>query len=52
MGAAKTTMPSTPQCPGAAESAAAQMPGERWPSKPTLFYWESTRPDAQLHQQL
>ena len=51
MGAVKK-MPSIPQCPGLAQSAVAEMPGDGWPSKPTLFHWQSMRPHAKLHQQL
>ena len=52
MGAAKNKMPFIPQCLGLAQSAAAEMPGDGWPNKPTLFHWQSMRPHAELHQQL
>ena len=44
MRAVKNKMPFIPQCPGLAQSAAAEMPGDGWPSKPTLFHWQSMRP--------
>ena len=34
------------------KSAAAEMPGDGWSSKPTLFHWQSMSPHADLHQQL
>ena len=34
LGAIKTNMPLASQCPGSAQSAAAQMPRDCWPSKP------------------
>ena len=44
-------MPFIPQCPGLTQSAAAEMPGDGWSSKPTLFNQQSMRPHAELHQQ-
>ena len=41
MGAVKNKMPFIPQCPGLAQSAAAEMLGDGWSSKPTLFHWHS-----------
>ena len=51
MGAVKNNMPFIPQCP-LAQSAAAEMPGDGWSSKPALFHWQSMSPHAELHQQL
>ena len=51
MRAVKNKMPFVPQCPSLARSAAAEMPGDGWPSKPTLFNWQSMRTHAELHQQ-
>ena len=51
MSAVKNKMPLIPQCPGRAQSAAAEMPGEGWSGKPTLLSWQSMRPHAELHQQ-
>ena len=51
-GAVKNEMPLIPQCPGLAHSAAAEMTGDGWSSKPTLFHWQSMRPHAELHKQL
>ena len=39
-----------PQCPRLAQSAAAEMPGDGWFCKPTLFDWQSMRPHGELHQ--
>ena len=36
---------------GLAQRAAAEMPGDGWSCKPTLFNWQSMRPHAELHQQ-
>ena len=44
--AVKNKMPLIP-----AQSAAAEMPGDGWSCKPTLFDWQSMRPHAELHQQ-
>ena len=52
MGALKNKMPFIPQCPDLAQSASAEMLGDGWSSKVTLFYWQSMRPHAELHQQL
>ena len=38
MGAVKNKMPFIPQCPGPAQSAAAEMPGDGRFTKPTLFH--------------
>ena len=51
MGAVKNKMPFIPQCPGPAQSAAAEMPGDGRFSKPTLFHRQGMRPHAELHQQ-
>ena len=51
MGAVKYKMPFIPQCPGLAQSAAAEMLGDGWSNKPTLFHRQSMRPHAELHQQ-
>ena len=51
MGAVKNKMPLIPQCPGPAQSAAAEMPGDGRFSKPTLFHRQGMRPHAELHQQ-
>ena len=51
MGAVKNKMPFIPQCPGLAQSAAAEMPGDGRFSKPTLFHRQGMRPHAELHQQ-
>ena len=45
-------MPFIPQCPGPAQSAEAEMPGDSRSSKPTLFHRQGMRPHAELHQQL
>ena len=50
-GAVKNKMPFIPQCPGPAQSAAAEMPGDGRFSKPTLFHRQGMRPHAELHQQ-
>ena len=50
-GQSKTKMPLIPQRHGLAQSAAAEMPGDGWSCKPTLFDWQSMRPHADLHQQ-
>ena len=51
MGAVKNKMPFIPQCPGPAQSAAAEMRGDGRFSKPTLFHRQGMRPHAELHQQ-
>ena len=51
MWAVKNKMPLIPQRPGLAQSAAAEMPGDGWFCKPTLFNWQSMRPHAELHLQ-
>ena len=51
MGAVKNKMPFIPQCPGPAQSAAAEMRGDGRFSKPTLFNRQGMRPHAELHQQ-
>ena len=40
------------KCPGNAQSAAAQIPGDHGPSKPALFHKQSMRLHAILHQQV
>ena len=52
-GATKNRVPFISQCLGVAQSVAAQMPGDCWPSKPTvhMFHWQSMRPHAKLYQQ-
>ena len=52
MGAVKNKMPFIPQCPGPAQSTAAEMPGDGRFSKLTLFHRQGMRPHAELHQQL
>ena len=52
MGAVKNKMPFIPQCPGPAQSAAAEMPGDGRFSKPTLFHRQGMRPHAELHHGL
>ena len=37
-------VPFISQCLAIGQSAEAQMPGDDWPSKPTLFHWQSMRP--------
>ena len=49
--AVKNKMPFIPQCLGLAQIAAAEMPGDGWSSKPTLFNRQSMRSHAELHQQ-
>ena len=41
--AVKNKMPFIPHCPSLAQSAAAEMPGDGWSSKPTLFNRQSMR---------
>ena len=47
MGAVKNKMPFIPQCPGPAQSAAAEMPGDGRFSKPKLFHRQGMTSPAQ-----